>query len=186
MGLGKPVPASHWEWRPWVLLLAAAGAVPAAADASAQLRRGVVTSIVAITSGTLLVPDWDHLEPSRAVHLVVLGFAVVVIDLGLHPLTRRIAAAMLLPVLSLVLACEAAVLAAAGSLRFAQIVGCGAAALAGMSLGAWGERSKRSAEGIALPFAVFAAGMMLVWLAMPETRTEPDTPTRDISCVPAN
>jgi MFS family permease len=33
---------------------------------------------------------------------------------------------------------------------------------------------------------VGAAGMMLVWLAMPETRTEPDTGTRDISCVPAN
>src|SRR5690606_22524823 len=54
------------------------------------------------------------------------------------------------------------ILAAAGSLRFAQIAGCGAAALAGMALVAYFNRAKRTADGIALPFAVFAAGMMLI------------------------
>jgi MFS family permease len=33
---------------------------------------------------------------------------------------------------------------------------------------------------------VGAAGMTLVWLAMPETRLEPDASARDISCIPAN
>src|SRR5688572_18804693 len=50
LGLGKPVPTSHWEWIPWTLLMAVAGAVPTAVDSSGRLMRGVIASLVAITS----------------------------------------------------------------------------------------------------------------------------------------
>lgn len=162
LALGKPTPASHWEWLPWTLLLSVAGAVPGPSGAGGRLLKSAFVLLVAIVTSWGLVPDWDHLQPSRSVHLVALIVGIVLISAGLEPLTRRMAAARLFLLLAGVLVCEAAILALAGSLRFAQIAGCGAAALAGMSLAACFDRTGRPSAGIALSFALLAAGMMLI------------------------
>ena len=162
LGLGKLSPASHWEWLPWALLLSIAGAIPVASGTRGRMLTSALHLIVASAAGWVLVPDWEHLAPSRAVHLIVLMVGIVLIAAGLTPLARRMAASKLFLLLAAVLVCESAILALAGSLRFAQIAGCGAAALAGMSLAAHFDRTGRTAEGIALPFALLAAGMMLI------------------------
>lgn len=158
--LGDPVPGSHWEWLPWALLLSVVGAVPPAAGSRGRLLSHVLMLSVAVAASGALVPGWEHLEPSRWIHILALSAVIVLVAAGLEPLTRRMSAAPLLLVLGLVLVCEAAILALSGSLRFAQIAGCGAAALMGLSLAAWFDRTGRPSAGIALPFAVLAAGMM--------------------------
>lgn len=162
LALGKPAPASHWEWLPWALVLSLAAAVPAASGQRGRLLTSVLLLIVAVAASWLLVPDWEHLEPSWTAHLGALTVGIVVIAAGLAPLARRTPAAKVFVLLAVVLVCESVILALAGSLRFAQIAGCGAAALAGMSLAAFFDRMGRTAEGIALPFALLAAGMMLI------------------------
>jgi hypothetical protein len=162
LALGKPAPASHWEWLPWTLLLSLAGVVPGASGTRGRLLTTGLLLIVAVAASWVLVPRWEHLEPPRSVHLVALTAGIVLISVGLTPLAPRMPAARLFVLLAVVLVCESVILALAGSLRFAQIAGCGAAALSGMSLAAYFQRNGRTAEGIALPFAVLAAGMMLI------------------------
>jgi hypothetical protein len=162
LALGKAVPASHWEWLPWVLLLSLAGALPVASGTRGRVLRSALLLVAAVAASWMLVPDWEHLEPSRLLHRFVLIVGIVAVSAGLAPLARRMPAAKLLLLLAVVLVSESVILALGGSLRFAQITGCGAAALAGMSLAAFFDRTGRTADGIALPFALLAAGMMLI------------------------
>jgi hypothetical protein len=55
------------------------------------------------------------------------------------------------------------VLGLAGSLRFAQMAGCGAAALGGMAAASWIVRAARPlVSGVALPAALLVTGAMLI------------------------
>jgi hypothetical protein len=162
LGLGPARPESHWQWLPWLLLLTLPVGVRPLSNRSAIGARVGLTIVVAAVSGWLLVPTWEHLEPSRIVHLAVLTTAVVLVATALQPLTTRIPSPWLLVNLTGVLAAGAAVLGLSGNLRFGQIAGCGVAALTGLTIAARFSKGRINADGLVLPFTLLVTALMLI------------------------
>ena len=157
--LGPARPESHWQWLPWLLLLALPAGAPPLRKRSTF---AALTIGIAAVSGWLLVPTWEHLDPSRNTHLMVFVAAFVLVVAALQPLTTRVPGLWLLANLIGVLAAGAAVLGLSGSLRFAQIAGCGVAALTGLTIAARFLGGRICSEGLVLPFALLVTGLMLI------------------------
>jgi len=162
LSLGDASPESHWEWLPWVLLMTWAGSLPTDVRATLRLLRYSLIIFAVVASAWVIVPDWEHLDPPQMHHQVTLTLSVLLLAALLEPLSQRFSGWKLLALLAVVLTSTAVILALSGSLRFAQIAGCGVAALAGMAVTAFLDRDQPVAAGIALPYSLFVAAIMLI------------------------
>ena len=160
--LGPIIPASHWHWLPCLMLLPLVlGPVSQAAGVTA-LERVLVYGLIAAIAGWALVPTWEDLKPPRETHLVFWGVWVVLFAAVLEPLSRRLSGSLLGLVFLITMVCGAGVLVFGGSLRFGQIAGAGAGALAGLSIACRFTREARSLKGLAIGFLLLLSGMLLV------------------------
>lgn len=162
LGLGPVWPESHWQWLPWLLLLTLPAGLSPLTGRFAWIAQLGTTVVIAAVSGWLLVPAWEHLEPSRIVHLMVFAADVVIVATALQPLTTRIPPLWLTANLTGVLAAGAAILVLSGNLRFSQMAGCGAAALLGIMIAAKLGKNRVKTDGLVLPFTLLATGLMLI------------------------
>lgn len=160
LSLGKIAPQSHWEWLPWVMLLTLSRCVPGFSGSDSARQRVILTTFIAAISSWLLVPTWDHLEPSRLTYGIILTAGVVLVVTVLEPLTRQFPPVIFLCLLGVVLNSAAMILAIAGSLRFSQMAICGVAAIIGMAIaGSVGTR-QCIVVGIAMPFGLLISALM--------------------------
>jgi hypothetical protein len=155
-------PSAHWHWLPEAVALtwvaAATGLVK-----SGRFRIWPVTVLLAsVASAWVVVPDWATLEPSRAVHIVMFVAIVLPTTFLLEPLTGRYATPAFPAVLTGVFLSGAIVLVLSGSLRFAQMAGCGVAALLGLTVAVWLSKREQPLEGIAFPVTLVLSALMLI------------------------
>lgn len=162
LALGPWIPDSHWHWLAYAVLFSAVLGPVSRAGGVRLAERCLLYATCALLAGTYLVPSWEDLNPSRGVYLVGWTAFVAVCASLLDPLTKRFAGRVLPLVLTFALIVEAVVLALAGSLRFAQIAGCGAGGMAGYALVACFYPQRDCCRGVALPFMVLSGGAMLV------------------------
>lgn len=162
LGLGAWRVSIHWDWLPYAAVAAAVVGPVALAGGVRLLERWLLYAIIASVTAWFLVPEWDDLEPSRAVHLLALTIYVVLLAALLQPLTTRLPGPLVGTVLSLCMVIVAAMMVPAGSLRFAQIAGAAAGSFVGCTIASVFQPRRGDFAGIALPFAVLAAGLMLI------------------------
>jgi hypothetical protein len=161
LALGPLVPRTHWHYLPHVVL-AAAVIAPAIGRPRSVAVRMILMAVATVVATWLLVPTSGNL-PARALLTAEWAAIAVLSSAVLDFALRRINAAVALLLLSAVLTCGAVVLGLAGSLRFAQMAGCGAAALGGMAAASWIVRAARPlVSGVALPAALLVTGAMLI------------------------
>jgi len=162
LGLGPVRPEAHWQWLPWLLCLTLFAGLPPFSGRSAMSARLGLTVFIAALSGWLLVPAWEHLEPSRTIHLAAFGAAVLFSATALQPLTIRVPPVWVMASLTGSLAAGAVILALAGSLRFAQMAGCGVAALLGMIAAARLDKGRISTDALVLPYTLLVTALMMI------------------------
>ncbi len=157
--LGPYVPEAYREWLPYTVLAASvASAIP-------QRRLPMRIAIAAAVAGFaawLLVPGWEHLEPSAATHRIAWLVLVIPVLLALESSTQKFPGWLVAAVLGMTMVAAAIVLLLSGSLLFCQIAGCGAGALVGMGLLTACKLHDQTFEGLALPFTILLAGILLI------------------------
>ena len=162
LDLGPWAASAHWEWLPYALIASALVGPIASTEGVKLWERLLLYAFVAIVTGWFLVPTWEDLDPSRAVHLGVLAAYLVLLAGLLEPLANRARGPLLLFVLWATLAATTAVLVLSGNLRFAQMALAGAAALFGVALVACVRRETNYTKGVSLIFSMMAVGLMLI------------------------
>ena len=151
-------PTRHWQWIPYLTLLAAA---VAAATTIARLHvaiRWALLAAVAIFSAWLLVPTWPDLAPSRAVTTPILAAYIFLITILLEPLESRLSPTVITSHLALSAACSAGFIAAFVSLTYGEPAGIAAATFAGCAVGAWLFPDAITVRALALVYAVNVGG----------------------------
>lgn len=160
--LGALIPGSHWEWIGYAALLSLTVGPTACAAGVSSLERTLPYVLISLFSAVLLAPQWDDLSPSPTVHIVVwTGLAVVVMTL-LEPLSARWGGSFLAAVYGVVAMTGSAVLMLAGSMRFAQILGCAVGALFGLFVVCLLDGRRPRLIGVAATFTILVAGMLLI------------------------
>ncbi|QDS86030.1 hypothetical protein EC9_01880 [Rosistilla ulvae] len=162
LALGPWAAESHWHWLPYALLVASVAGPIAAAEGVHAVERWLLFAILGGTFAWFLVPEWDDLQPSWAVHASILTIYIACLAGGLESLARRMPGPLLPATLWMTLSATAVALALSGSLRFAQIALAGAAAMFGLAILAWFRPARTSLVGSGFAVAVLAAGSLLI------------------------
>jgi len=163
LGPAVPDPDNHWHWLPFAMLLPLITGPVSQAKGVSGFESILLSVLVAAVAGWWLVPDWEALDPSRATHLIVWGALVVVLIGVTEPLSRRFSGTIFGLVLFITMTFAAAVLALSGILRFAQMAGAGAGALAGLALACrFGSEEANSLPGLAGGFVLLCCGSLLI------------------------
>lgn len=160
--LGPLVPESHWHWLPYVMLLPLVVGPVSVATGVTLLERLLLYALASVIAFWCLVPVRESLEPSRAALLLVSAGAVVLLACLLEPLSRKFSGSFFALILFLTLTFAAVLLAFSGSLRFAQIAGAGAGALAGVTGVCRLVPKADSLSGLSIGFVLFLWGILLV------------------------
>jgi hypothetical protein len=162
LSLGPPVPKTHWHWLPWVTLLPVAAALLPTGSRPARIGQAATVVVITLISAWLLVPDWDHLQPSRTIHMAIWSTALILLTASTAPLTTRITDISLPLVLTMVMSTAAVVLLLSESLRFCQVLLAATGPLAGMTLAAKWRRPSPQFHGIAFSFQLLLCGELLI------------------------
>lgn len=159
--LGPLAPRSHWHWLPYALLLI----LPAGFFLAVRSRWGrgawVLWALAAVAAAWWLVPDRNALQPSRPV-LIALVLGLMSLDtwaIGWAVGRERDGPSIV--ALAGLLVATAALLFLSGSLRFAQIAGCGLGALVGVEL-AGAMRPSVPLGSLAAPVALFLVASLMI------------------------
>jgi hypothetical protein len=183
LGLGPLAPTRDREWLPYAAPLAL---VPAALLRPPRWRALAWCAVVGVAAW-LLVPAWDHLQPSRPVvaglwsaYALLLAWGAAAAGGALR--TSAAAATLDAPgpaagdafnahvveyvlALSGALACGVPLLALSGSLRFAQTAGAAMAALGGLAASWQLSKARPAPGGVAGIYALlFGAIMLTAWV----------------------
>jgi hypothetical protein len=130
------VPERHWQWIPYLTLLAAAVATATAYGKLRFIARWTLFLVTALVSAWLLVPTWPDLVPRRALAIPLLTAYLLLLTTLLEPLADRLHAAALSTHLAITALASAAMIAAFVSLTYGEPATIAAAALAGCAVGA--------------------------------------------------
>jgi len=160
--LGPWSPEVNWHWLPYVALMTLAVGPVAQAAGVSSIERGLIYLIVALFAGWLLTPTWENLDPSRTVQVVCWTVYIVLLASLLDPIAKELTGPLLPAILMASFACGAAVLGLSGNLRFAQIAGAGAGALAGITACTLVRGRTVALDGVALSYSVILGGAMFV------------------------
>lgn len=162
LALGSWQATLHWHWLPYIVLAATVVGAVALAGGVQLLERWLLYGLVAVLAAWLLVPEWEDLEPSWHLWTVAMTIYVTLLAALIQPLAARVPGPLIGTVLSLCMVVVAVILALSGSLRMAQIAGTAAGGLVGCTTASVLQSRRGDFAGIALPFAVLAAGLMLI------------------------
>lgn len=117
------VPASHWQWLPYVGLVAMILAPVGLAEGVRLPERWGLHLVLAVAAAWFLVPDWAEIEPQRPLYFGALAGSLLLLVVVLDRLSFHIPDASM-PVLVCVTAfAGAVVLAQSGSMKFAHLAG---------------------------------------------------------------
>ena len=172
LGLGQWSPKFFWHWLPYVVL-ATLPVGPLLAGVGRQRVAGWVLMLgVVLWGGWLLVPTWEHLEPSRATHMVVWMPAVIAPASLLAPWDgnrhenkappERLPATLFVTILTATMFFAVAIIFLSGSLRFSQLAGAAFAAMLGVMLAVVLDRKGYGSSGIVAPFSILLGGLLLI------------------------
>ncbi len=153
-------PTNHWHWLPQLALLAAVWGPVAQAAGVARWERLLLYAVLAALAASLLVPTWDQLGEHRFGYRILVATAVLVGSSLLEPSLRRQGSVFSLTMLLLVFAGGALLLAQSGSLKFAQLAGAAAAALAGCGLVAAVRPGRLDLAPLAAAVSVLLSGLL--------------------------
>lgn len=177
LGLAPLQPATHWHWLPWTVVLGLGGAlVGTTSGRRSHLLAWLVYVVVAAVAGWLLVPTWPDLVPSRGVQWATWTAYVVAVAGALMTTLNRQRTAVgssstavdglptvwVALVLAGTLLATAGVLVVSGSMRFAQMAGCGAGAALGIAGAAAIAPQRIDLTRLPLPVTVLTAGAMWI------------------------
>ncbi|APZ95056.1 hypothetical protein [Fuerstiella marisgermanici] len=157
--LGPYIPEVYREWLPYTVL--AAGVASAIPQRHLPMRIAIAAAVAGFAAWQL-VPGWEHLEPSAATHRIAWLVLVIPVLLALEPSTQHTPSWLVSVVLGMTMVAASVVLLLSGSLLFCQVAGCGAGALVGMGLLTACKRHDQTFEGLALPFTILLAGILLI------------------------
>jgi hypothetical protein len=156
-------PERHWQWLP--LLAIAAHIVGSAGMQSGQSMwlRAALLAVLAAGAAYLLVPTWPDLQPPRFASILLVAIYLASLMRMLDWLSPSLSATWLLAVLTLTAAILAVILAI-DVVRFGQLAGIGAAALAGCWIAVVFTAKTKSFDrpGLSPVFAVLVGGMAYV------------------------
>jgi hypothetical protein len=160
--LGPWHPDAHWHWLPYAMLSAALVGPVCCVTGVNSIERGAMYALLAVAVGSLLVPTWEDLDPTRPTYLI--GFvAYVTLLTGLmDPLAKRLRGPSIPIAMWATITAVSIVLAISGSLRFAQIGISGAGAMFGIMLCACVVAEVSSLQGLSLGFAILTVGGLLI------------------------
>jgi hypothetical protein len=156
------VPNRHWQWAPWLALLAAVVGPISLAGGLRRVERWLLSLGVSILAAWLLVPVWPSLQPSRAVLMPALAIYLLLCGGLLEPLLARFSTVTLPAYLTLSAACVSVLTAALVSVTYGRAGGTVAAALAGRSIAAYFVRDANAMRGLGMVYAVLVGGWAFV------------------------
>ncbi|MEX2176140.1 MAG: hypothetical protein WD872_17390 [Pirellulaceae bacterium] len=158
------VPQRHWQWLPYLALLAAVlGPVARAAGVQA-FERWLLALLLAVAAAWVLVPAWSDLVPARGWSIALLAAYLLALSMALDALPERLAGPRLLGLFALAAGALAIVLLVSITAKLGQVAGVAAAAIAG----AWTvagsfERNEALLSRAAVPlYAVLVGGLAYV------------------------
>ena len=162
------VPERHWQWLP--CLAAAAMLVGPLAQAVGIIsgERWLLHAALSGAAAWLLVPDWGGLEPPRAVWIGLLAGYLWLMITTISALPDRLLGGLFLTLLTALSLVLAATLAIAISLKYGQVAGIAAAAMAGCTLASFLSRQSCAARGVIAMYAVLVGGMAFVGCIEPQ------------------
>jgi hypothetical protein len=161
VGLGPWMVKSHYTWLPYVVAATVIVAPLAHASGVSWFERLLLYAVFAVVAAWLLVPDRKEMDPTRLQLLLTWGPGLVLTAFLLDGVIERFRGPLLPGLLTFTAICTAAVLGLSGNLRFAQMIGAGAAALGAITVATlWAKEV--SLKGISLPFATLIWGGMLI------------------------
>lgn len=156
------LPQEHWQWLPYLSLVAMIVGAASVADGIGWLERFALNLVVAAVTAWFLVPEWKSIESIRHWHLLVVGAGVVFLCAAIDPLARnRPGPALPLTFFATNLAGSVVVLSS-GSLKFAQLGGAVVFSLLGCMLVAFIWRRKVSFRGAVPVYVVLLGGLMYI------------------------
>jgi hypothetical protein len=153
-------PTSTWHWLPYLAGLAAVLAPVGLASGVSFAERWALHLLLALLAAWFLVPTWEAIAPDRAYYLLFLAGMLFLASISLEPLATFIPRGSFPSALALVGVGGAFVLVQSGNMKFAQLAGALAAALAGSATVAWWQRDTTWFRG-SVPVAVVLLGGLL-------------------------
>ncbi|MGH7201182.1 MAG: hypothetical protein ACREJB_11290, partial [Planctomycetaceae bacterium] len=127
-------PSAHWEWLPYLGVVAAVLGPVGLVDGIRWPERWAVWLVAALLAAWFLVPDWSEIEPHRPAYLAILTGLLFLTTVLFDALADRVDGRLFAAVLGVTAIAGAVVLAESGTMKFAQLAGVLAAALAGSVL----------------------------------------------------
>jgi hypothetical protein len=174
-------PERYWQWLPYVGVAAAAVSALAASSRTLLAVRWLLLSAAALVAAWKLVPDWEGLVPPRALSIVLLAAGMVLLSAALEALPDRLCGPPLIAILALVASGAMVAVAVAVSVKFGQLAGLIASALAGCGLSCLRRPnvSPDAVRGLIPPAVLLLAGVAYVGCI------EPNPPVVALLFIPA-
>lgn len=155
-------PERHWHWLPHLGLAALVFGLVGPAAGLRTVERWLPHAALAIVAAWLLVPLWADLSPSRPICIALLALYLWALMTGIDALPAKLRGKSLMIYLTMAAALTALLLAAAISLRFGQLAGIAAAALAGCAVATRWQAEPIEVRGMLPVFAVLVGGCAFI------------------------
>lgn len=158
---GHLTPASHWQWLPWLAMIASIVGPISLATGVKLPERWALSVILALTAAWFLVPTRASLEPMRTTYLLAVAAGMTLLwNLMDRPAQSQSGVPLALALAATSLS-GAALVAFAVSIRIGFLGAVGAAALAGGGLSAAWKRDSTFVRGMLAPASVILIGVLL-------------------------
>lgn len=154
-------PEAHWHFLPYVAAAAVLIGPVALAGGVLRRERWALHFAIGLLTALLLIPDWEEIAPMRTRYLAAVAVGVPFLSVSIESLAARIQGALPAAVLVVAFITGAFVLEESGSLKFAQLGGAVAAAMAGciIAITRFG-RSGPQFRSVALPVSTLLVGLI--------------------------
>lgn len=180
--LGPFLPEADRDWLPYAAVFALIPAMVPQQSLRLLATRLLVLALTVVVVGWLLVPTWDHLEPSRTTHLVAWSAYTFFLSVGMLWFARverfpdisvpetaghrdnrtyRPGSRLFLFLIVSTLAAASGLLLLSESLLFCQIMAVGMAAFAGFAIAYWCFQCRSGLEGVSLVYSLLISAALL-------------------------
>jgi hypothetical protein len=173
------LPKRHWHWLPYLCAVAVVlGPVGLATGVHAP-ERWLLFLLLAIATAWAIVPTWPGLKPSRSVYVPSLAGYLLLLMTLIEPLPTRINGKLFMSMLTVASGSVAIALAVFVSVKFGQVAGIAAAAMAGCCVASFFHNHDSTTRGLVPAFAIIVGGLAFVGYI------EPQQPLKGMLPVPA-
>lgn len=161
-------PERHWHWLPYLGLAAMIVGPIAAAPGVRIWQRWMLFALLSTAAAWLLVPTWSGLQPARPIWIAILASGLWVLTAALDALPQRLQGRLFLSHCLLAAMTVAIALAAGISLKYGQVAGIAAAALAGCFVCGVFDHQPLATRGLIPAFVVLVGGIAFVGCIEPQ------------------